>query len=56
MRVAPCARGKQAACSTTGTRGFLKGGANKAIGTSESTLHVFMTRKGKVGLRYSAAK
>lgn len=29
---------------------------NKEVKTSYSTLQVFMTRKGKVGLRYSAAK
>lgn len=40
------------------TFGFFKGivKKNKAIKTSYSTLQVFMTRKGKVGLRHSAAK
>lgn len=40
------------------TFGFFKDAAkeNKIIKTSDSTLQVFMTRKGKVGLRYSAAK
>lgn len=40
------------------TVGFFKGIAKKkkAIKTSDSTLQVFMTRKGKVGLTYSTAK
>jgi hypothetical protein len=41
-----------------GNTDFFKGTVkkNKVIKTSDSTLQVFMTRKGKVGLRYSAAK